>query len=147
MTMTYRPQERTVVMKMEQVASDWLALLLAGLGISLWPHVYLGGMFLALSAAAVARMLEPEANRGELWVVLGTAALLAHLTAMVFPAIIELAQLSVAVQAKMAVVGFLSRSIARMAMRLTGLIEARSDTIADRILDRVLPTKPPGGGQ
>jgi thiol:disulfide interchange protein len=141
-----RPQERTAAMKFDNVASDWLALFLAGLGVSLWPHVYLGGMFLALSAAAVARALEPEANRGELWVVLGTAALLAHLVAMVAPAIIEIGQFSVAVQAKMAVVGFLSRSIARMAMRLTGLIEARSDTIADRILDRVLPTKPPGGG-
>lgn len=143
-----RPQERTAAMKLDNVVSDWLALILAGVGVTLWPHVYIGGLLLALAAAAVARSLEPEANRGEFWVVLGTAALLASVVASVFPTEMTWGQLTVAVQVKMAVTGFLSRSIARMAMRLTGMIEARGDTIADRILDRFLPpTKPPGGGQ
>lgn len=139
-------KERTLGMRIEEGATDWLVLLLAGLGISLAPHVYAGGMFMALAAAALARRLEPETDRRELLVVLGTAFLLASMVASIFPSPLAWGGMVIPVQVKMAVTGFLSRSIARLAMRLTGLIEARSDTIADRLLDRILPAKPPGGG-
>lgn len=118
-------------------AKDWLTLLLAGLGISFAPYEWIGGMFLALAAAAFAMRSDPEQDQRELWLVLLGAFLASHLSAMAahwwmpaFP-----------VQVVMAGTGFLSRRLTRFALRLAGLVEARSETIVDRTVDHFLPPK------
>lgn len=118
-------------------AKDWLTLLLAGLGISFAPHEWIGGMFLALAAAAFAMRSDPEQDRRELWLVLLGAFLSSHLAAMgvhwylpAFP-----------VQVVMAGAGFFSRGLTRMALRTAGLVEARSEDIVDRAVDHFLPEK------
>lgn len=115
-------------------AKDWLTLLLAGLGISFAPHEWIGGMFLALAAAAFAMRSDPEQDRRELWLVLLGAFLASHLAGMgvhwwwpAFP-----------VQVAMAIAGFFSRRLTRMALRMAGMVEARGDRIADRLIDRAL---------
>lgn len=118
-------------------AKDWLTLLLAGLGISFAPHEWIGGMFLALAAAAFAMRSDPEQDRRELWLVLLGAFLASHLAAMAvhwwwppFP-----------VQVAMAAAGFFSRGLTRMALRMAGLVEQRSEEIVDRAVDHFLPEK------
>lgn len=115
-------------------AKDWLTLALAGLGISFAPHEWIGGMFLALAAAAFAMRSDPEQDQRELWLVMLGAFLASHLAGMAahwwlpaFP-----------VQVAMAVAGFFSRRLTRMALRLAGMVEARSDRIADRLIDKAL---------
>jgi hypothetical protein len=61
---------------------DWLTLLFGGLGISFSPHEWIGGMFLALAGASLARHMEPEADRRELWAVMVAAFLVSHLAAL-----------------------------------------------------------------
>lgn len=118
-------------------AKDWLTLLLAGLGISFAPHEWIGGMFLALAAAAFAMRSDPEQDRRELWLVLLGAFLASHVAAMAaewwWPAF--------PVQVAMAGAGFFSRGLTRMALRMAGLVEARSEEIVDRAVDRFLPEK------
>lgn len=117
------------------MAKDWLTLLFAGLGITFLPHDWIGGMFLALAGASLARAWEPEQDRRELWAVMVAAFLTSHIAGILAHRYIP----DFPVQIVMAATGFLSRRVVRFLMRLVGLIEARSDTIADRLIDRVLP--------
>jgi hypothetical protein len=114
---------------------DWLTLLLAGLGVTYLPHEWIGGIFLALAGATFAMRADPEQDIRELWLVLLGAFLAAHMAAMLsgryFP--------DLPVQSVMAATGFFSRRITRFGLRLAGLVEARSDKIADRVVDRFLP--------
>lgn len=119
---------------------DWLTLLFGGLGISFAPHEWIGGMFLALAGASLARHMEPEADRRELWAVMVAAFLASHLAALAWlnwPPAWE--AIHPPVQAVMAVAGFASRRLTRITLRVMGLIEDRSDAIAEKVLDRVLP--------
>jgi hypothetical protein len=116
-------------------AKDWLTWGLAGLGISFAPHEWIGGMFLALAAAAFAMRTDPEQDTRELWIVMIGAFLASHLAAIIshiwapdFPK-----------QIAMMGAGFFSRRISRFALRLGGMVEGRGDKIADRLIDRVLP--------
>lgn len=116
-------------------AKDYLTWALAGLGISFAPHEWIGGMFLALAGAAFAMRSNPEQDRRELWLVLlgaflasHLAALLAHIWIPTFPK-----------QIVMMGAGFASRHLTRIAMRVLGMVEERSDKIADRIIERVIP--------
>lgn len=115
-------------------AKDWLTLALAGLGISFAPYEWIGGLFLALAAAAFAMRSDPEQDQRELWLVLLGAFLASHITGMMadwwvpdFP-----------VQIAMMAAGFFSRRVTRFALRLAGMVEARSDRIADHLIDRAL---------
>lgn len=119
---------------------DWLALGLAGLGVTFPPHHYIGGLLLALSGAAFAMKLQPEDQQVELWVTALGAWIVATLAAIAvfhwrpaFPP-----------QIVMAAAGFLSRYAARFVLAMAGKLESRSDTLFDRILDRVLPVRKPG---
>lgn len=119
----------------EDVAKSWLTLTLAGLGVTLSPHEWIGGLFLALAAAAFAMKVEPEQDKRELWVVLMGAFIASHVAALAaqrwlpeFP-----------IQIVMVAAGYFSRHVSRFSLRLAGLVEARSGTIADRLVDRVLP--------
>lgn len=116
-------------------SKDWLSLALAGLGISFAPHVWIGGMLLALAGAAVAMRSDPEKDNRELWLILLTAFLVAHVAAIIVHWMWE----SFPPQLVMFGAGFLSRWIIRLVMRMAKLVEARGDRIADRLVDRVLP--------
>lgn len=119
----------------EDVLKDWLSLLFAGLGITFAPHQWLGGMFLALAGASIARHIDPERDRRELWVVFLTAFVIAHLAAIMA----QLWMPAWPVQLVMALSGFGSRRLARFASRFLDRIEARAGDVADRSLDRILP--------
>lgn len=118
-------------------AKDWLTLALAGLGISFAPHEWLGGMFLALAGAAFAMRSDPEQDQRELWLVLLGAFFASHLAAIASQKWAP----GIPVQVVMATTGFFSRRLTRFALRLAGMVEGRSDRIADRLIDRVLPDK------
>lgn len=114
---------------------DWLTLMFTGLGVTFAPHEWLGGMFMALAAAAFAMRMEPEKDQRELWVVMVGAFLAAHIAAMIahrwmpdFP-----------VQIVMIGAGFVSRRVARLTLIIAGKLEDRGDVITDKIIDRVLP--------
>ena len=114
---------------------DWFSLLLTGLGVSFSANIWIGGTILALAGASVAMRSDPQHDDRELWLVFLSAFLVAHIAAMIgywwepsFPP-----------QIVMFTAGFLSRKIVRLAMRVAGLMEARGDSIANRIVDRVLP--------
>lgn len=120
---------------MADLAKDWPMLALTGMGISFAPHEYFGGMFLALAASAFVVRAYPEKNLMELWLVLLGAFLTAHVAAI--GAFIWFPDLPV--QVAMVTAGFFSRHVTRFALKLAGVFETRSDKIADRIIDKVLP--------
>lgn len=126
------------------ISRDWLTLLFAGLGITFAPHEWLGGLFLALAGASFARHMDPEQDRRELWAVMLGAFLASHLAALVWSRWPDgWFTLTPPVQVVMMATGFFSRRLTRFVMRLAGLIEKRTDTIADRLIDRILPgTRP-----
>jgi hypothetical protein len=128
---------------LESAAQDWMVLLLAGLGISLAPHVFWGGMFLALCGAMIARHVQPEKDRHEIWWVLLAAGVMAILAAEAISWAQATDRLApqFPVQMAMAAAGFGSRFIITFALRLMGRVETRADQVSDRIIDRVLPDK------
>lgn len=123
-------------------AKDWLTLALTGLGVTFAPHEWIGGMFLALAGAAFAMRLDPEQDRRELWFVMLGAFLAAHFAVMAqvwaeargwIPIIPH--------QAVMAGAGFFSRHIMKILLRVGGLVEQRTDAIADAAADHIIPDK------
>lgn len=116
-------------------AKDWLTLMLAGLGITFAPHEWIGGLFLALAGASLARHIEPEQDRRELWAVMVAAFIASHAAAIGAQRWMP----GIPVQLVMLGTGFFSRRLTRFALRLAGLVEARGDQIAGRIANRILP--------
>ena len=123
------------------LAKDWLTLALAGIGVSFPAHHFVGGMFLAFAGAALAARMQPEQDKRELWIVVLGAFFAATILAQAahswrpdFPP-----------QIVMAGGGFASRYLIRAALAMAGMIEARTDTLFDRILDRWLPPRDGGG--
>lgn len=117
--------------------NDWLLWIALGLGVTLaTPLEYLGGLLLALAGAAVARRFTPEQNKMELWTVVLAAFFCAHVALIItqhwFPDLGE-------PQLVMAVAGFLSRILVRMGLRFAGAVENKTDKLAERVIDRVLP--------
>lgn len=126
----------------EAIVRDPLTLILTGLGISFAPHEYLGGLFLALAGASIASAMSREQDRRRFWLVMLTAIFISHLAAMgaesVWP--------ELPFQLVMALAGFGSRYFVKMMLRTFGLLEERSDKLADRIVDRILPGDDKDGG-
>lgn len=121
-------------------AKDPLTLALAGLGITFAPYEWLGGLFLALAGAAFAMRSDPEQDRRELWLVMLGAFLASHIAALIWqrwPG--DWWTMHAPVQAVMLATGFLSRRLTRFALRLAGLVEARGDVIAERVVEHFLP--------
>lgn len=120
---------------------DWIALALIGIGVSFPAQYYLGGLFMALAGAAVARNLQPETTRGEFWL----SMLAAFLASTMGAELGAIYLLQWPPQLIMAICGFASRFIARAGLAFLGQLETRTDTLFDRVLNKVLP--PRNGGQ
>ena len=119
----------------EAILKDWLSLMLTSLGITFAPHQFLGGLFLALAGAAIARALSPEKDQRELWLVFVTGAVAGVVSAEV----LSLWWPAAPLQLVMFGAGFASRYLARFGIALLDRAEARTGDIADRVIDRVMP--------
>ena len=113
--------------------------LLAGIGVQLPAHHYLGGLFMALAGAAFARAMLKEQDTREWGVVFLGAFVLATVGAMLN----DLYNPPIIAQAMMCGLGFGSRFLARAMLAFMGLIETRADVLFDRWLDWILPSKKP----
>lgn len=120
-------------------ARDWMFLTFTGLGITFQPHLYFGGLFLALAAASVARRQRPERDRLELWQILGMAALVSTVAAIGVHALWPDIGPPLVPQMLMAACGWVSRPVVGVLRSLNDRIEERSTALADRIIDRVVP--------
>lgn len=114
---------------------DALPSVLVALGITFSAQVYFGGLFLAMAGAIVARNMQPLQDKREWW----TTLLTAWLAATIMSEIVHYYFEWFPVQLAMAAAGFGSRYLARMALAAFGMIQDRSDTIFDRLLDKFLP--------
>lgn len=112
---------------------DWISLALGGLGVSVLPHEYFGGLFLALAAASV--MARHRRDPRKIWLTAGTAALIATLVSIVWPD-----SWNIPVQIAMAASGFGSKPIVNFLSKSLDRVEARADDITDKIIDKVLPS-------
>jgi len=112
---------------------------LAGIGVQIPAHHYLGGLFMALAGAAFARAMVPEQDKREWWVVFLGAFVLATLTAILN----DWYNPPLAAQAMMCLMGFGSRFVARATLAMFGMVETRADVLFDRVLDHFLPDKKP----
>lgn len=114
-------------------AGNWIALLFAGLGVSFAAHEWIGGMFLALSAAAFAMRRTNETDT--LMKVLLGAFIASHVGAIIMKQYFP----QIPVQVVMTVIGLFSQPIMRIAFGFGSKVESKTDLISDRIIDRVLP--------
>lgn len=128
------------------ILRDWVSLVLLGLGITFSPHAYFGGLFLAFAGAAISRAWEEDAakragrepvpeTRSQFFLVLVTAFFVSTLMSITVHAYFE----SWSVQVVMAASGFASRKVVTLGLGIMNNIAKRSDTISERIIDRVLP--------
>lgn len=123
---------------------DVFMVLLAGLGITVSGAEYIGGILLSIAGALVASKLQPEQDKRELWVVVCTAFIASHAAALIVqgrPQPDGTMDHLMNPQLAMTLAGFFSRYIARAALRLGGHVEARADTVFDRVLEKYLPGK------
>lgn len=119
-------------------AQDWVTMALTGLGVSLAPHEYFGGLFLALAVASL--LARHRRDPRKVWAALCTAAIFATLTAAVW----DWSNFDFApVQLVMAVAGVLGRPAATILVALQDRLEARGTEIADMAIDHVLREQMP----
>lgn len=118
---------------------DWFALLMAGLGLTLSGAEFVGGVVLAIAGGAIAAHFRHGSfsarERQAWWITLLVAAFAGILAGQAAPTIAP----SWPPQAIMGAAGFASRFLVKIALRTLGILEDRSDRLADRIADRFLP--------
>lgn len=117
----------------EDVALNWVSLLMAGLGISFAWNEVLGGLFLSVAVASVITGLRADKRR--FWWSILTGALFALLAAIGASWV----DWPVPVQVVMAFMGVAGLPIANILIALQDRTTARGTEIADRIIDRVVP--------
>lgn len=122
-----------------EVAKDWLTLMLLGMGFSLHPYEWIGGLLLGMGAATFAWQIDMkrprEPNLRALFVVLGGSFLASHIASLLVQAYAPTFPLALA----MISAGFFSSYIARAALRMAGIVEDRSERIVDGAIHRVFP--------
>ena len=120
-------------------ASNSLFLALTGLGITLAPHEFFGGVVFALAAASLNRQPDGKTLAQVLFAALVLAVAAAIITSRLLP--------EYPAQIITGATGFFSQGIIRMLQRVGVLVESRADTITDRVIDRVLPATGPAQSQ
>ena len=121
--------------QIEAVARDPLSLILAGMGITLAPYEYLGGIVLALAGASIASAMSKETDKRSFWAVMLTAVFISTVMIQVagsYP-------IGIPTPLLMSLSGFGSRPIAKFLLKTFGVFEKRSDILAEKIADKVLP--------
>lgn len=113
-------------------AGDGVFWLLAALGVTFHASEYVGGLFFALACAMLARHWWPEKDQREIWITMLAAFLISTFGAELVIWKYE----TVPVQPVMAALGLASRVITTFIMKLLRRIEARSDEIADKVIDK-----------
>lgn len=116
-------------------ANNWVGMLFTGLGVSFAAHEWLGGMFLALAAAAFA-MRKTDHTPNLLKVLLG-AFIASHVGAL----IVHRYYPQIPVQIVMALIGLFSQPIMRIVFGVGEHVERKTDVLADRIVDKFLPDR------
>lgn len=128
------------------VLKDATSLILIGMGITFAPHVYFGGLFLALAGAAIARAWEkdqaekaghplPKEGGFRLFLVILTAFFVSTLVAIMVMHFWP----NWSVQLVMAVSGFASRKVVVLALSVIESLSHKGDTIANRWIDKAFP--------
>lgn len=117
------------------VFPDWVVVLVASIGITYPAHHWMGGMLLAIAGASVAFKHDPERNTREVISTYITACVIAHIASIIvywwLPDFMP--------QITMFITGMMSRRIVRFVFRLADNIESRSNTIAGRLINKILP--------
>lgn len=128
------------------ILRDSISLILLGLGITFAPHMYFGGLFLALAGAAVARAWEkdlaakaghplPREGNVKLFLVIITAFFVSTLTASV----VHTFWPDWSVQLVMAASGFASRWIVALAINTLISLSGKGGTLADKLVNKYFP--------
>lgn len=122
-----------------ELSRDSLTLILTGLGISLAPHQFFGGLFLALAAGSmIAR--HRKSNR-KLLGIMSTAAFTAVIAVIITD---QFDHWGYAPQLIMAGAGGASSWLVNIFVRVMDGAQERSSHIADRLIDKLFP--PSKGG-
>ncbi|WP_282076296.1 hypothetical protein [Epibacterium ulvae] len=119
-----------------EMLRDSLSMALMGLGVSLFPHEFFGGLFLALAAGSM--IARHRRSTGKLWGILATAAVTSTM-AVIFTE--QFDHWGYAPQLIMAAAGLASSWLINIFVRVMDSAQERSSTIADRLIDKVLPPK------
>ena len=128
------------------ILRDATSLVLLGLGITFAPHIYLGGLFLALAGAAVARAWEkdqaakaghplPREPNMKLTLVIVTAFFISTLSAIT----VHHFWPEWSIQVVMAASGFASRWLVVLMINTLFSLSKKGDSLASRILNKILP--------
>lgn len=119
-----------------ETSRDWLSMLLAGIGITVAPHVFFGGLILSLAVGSViGRKRQQESHFISVLITSGLAAIIALIAAQVWnfwgwpPQLIMMLAAAV------------SGWVVNIFVKIMDRTEAQSGLIADRLLDRYLPHK------
>ena len=126
--------KQTIAKEATEVARDYVTLFLAGMGVTLAPYQYLGGLLLALAAASV--MARHRNDPVKIWLTVLTAFLFSTLVAIAWP---DEGWFGVPTQLAMAISGFGSKWGVNIIAKFFDRVEFRTDNISDRIIDKIVP--------
>ena len=120
---------------------DWFFLVMTGLGLTLSGAEFVGGVLLAIGGGAIAAHFRhgslTSRERQAWWITILVAAFAGILAGQAAPSIAP----GWPPQAIMGAAGFASRFLVKIALRTLGILEDRSDRLADRIADKILPDR------
>lgn len=116
---------------MMDLGTNWMGWLWIGLGVSVSPHEFFGGLIIALGIASLLSGRRVEGR--QLFVSLLSACILATLISIGWGA----AELHWPPQIGMAVAGVLGRPISGLLVKFQDRVEYRGGELSDRVIDRV----------
>lgn len=121
-----------------ELLRNWIALGLAGLGLTISDQEYIGGVLVALAMAGVARRVDIRSGATKITI---SAAFTAVLFSTMAVGIIEWMEWDFPLWIAMGLVGFFSRPLARMMFKTGVQVEERRGGIVEAGLDRIVPRK------
>lgn len=116
-----------------EAANNSFAWLMLALGVTFSPAEYVGGLFFALAVAAVINRTRKDPKK--IWLSVSTAAVCAAIAAWV----VDHFETGWPPQLFMAAAGAVSYPAVAIFIRVTDHLHQRSEALADRVVDRVLP--------